>query len=204
MTRRWAISLWLFGTCAVGLAHADTGQSLGSVQAERARIEDLRQKNMAELDVQDAACLSRFAVTDCQSQVGVRRRQMLSEFKAQEAVFNAAERQQKGQVQLHQGKVKEVDNEQRQLRAHTANDYRWQQDRQKAQDIKQRAHQRPPRPVGSKAGALKSDSVVDDKTAEKNQRAYLEKQKALEKRRSERDQRLIDAGKGVAPLPLAP
>ena len=184
MTRKWAILLWLFGTCAVGLGHADTGQPLGSVQAERARIEDLRQKNMAELDVQDAACLSRFAVTDCQSQVGVRRRQMLSEFKAQEAVFNAAERQQKGQVQLQQGKVKEVENEQRQLRAHAATDYRGQQDRQKAQDTKQRAHQRPPRPVGSKAGALKSDSVVNDKTAEKNRHAYLEKQKALEKRRT--------------------
>ena len=138
MTRRWAISLWLFGTCAVGLGHADTGQPLGSVQV------------------------------------------------------------------LQQGKVKEAETEPRQLRANAATDYRGQQDRQKAQDIKQRAHQRPPRPVGSKAGALKPDSVVNDKTAEKNRHAYLEKQKALEKRRSERDQRLIDAGNGVQPLPFAP
>ena len=100
--------------------------------------------------------------------------------------------------------MKEAETEPRQLRANAATDYRGQQDRQKAQDIKQRAHQRPPRPVGSKAGALKSDSVVNDKTTEKNRQTYLEKQKALDKRRTERDQRLIDAGKGVPPLPLAP
>ena len=65
-------------------------------------------------------------------------------------------------------------------------------------------HMQLPMKEGCKTGAIKAGAVVDDKTAEKNRHAYLEKQKALERRRMERDQRLIDAGKAVPPLSLAP
>ena len=184
-------------------SQGDLGQAGGAAQAERARIESLREKKTNELDAEDAACLSRFAVTDCQNRVGVRRRQMLFEFKAQEAVRNVAERRQKGEDQLKkQGQVKLGENRQWQLEAQAAAEKLGLEDRQQAQSDKQRAHQRQAQPMGSKLVIVKSGLGMDAKTVEKNREAYLEKQKALEKRRKERDQRLLDHGKGGPSLPL--
>ncbi len=173
-------------------------------QTERARIEGLRQKKTVELDAEDAACLSRFAVADCQNRVSVQRRQMLSDLKRQETSLSAAERQQKGEEQLQRGTAKAEENVQRQLETQATAEKRRLEDRQKAQSDKQRVHREQAQPAGSKAGPSKSGSVMDAMTVAKNREAYLEKQKALEKRRQTRDQRLLDHGKGSAPLPLAP
>lgn len=207
MTRKWLIGLWLSGACAMAWSHGDPGQAENSAQAaqtERARIDSLREKKTVELDAEDAACLSKFAVTDCQNQVGVRRRQMLSELKAQDAVLNDAERLQKGEDQLKQGQAKEVENRQRQLEAQATAEKLGLEDRQQSQSNKQRAHQQQAQTVRSRASAAKFGPVLDAQTIQKNRQAYLEKQKAFEKRRQERDQRVMDAGKGVPPLPLAP
>lgn len=204
MMRRWMVALWLIGAYVVAWSQGDPVPAEGAAQAERARIESLREKKTLELDAQDAACLSKFAVTDCQNQVGVRRRQMLSELKAREAALNGVERRQKGDDQLKQGQAKEAENRQRQLDSQATAEKLVLEDRQKTQRDKQRAHQQQAQPVGGKAAAVKSGPLVDAQTVQKNREAYLEKQTALEKRRKDRDQRVMDAGKAGPPLPLAP
>ncbi len=201
MMRRWMIALRLTGQSAVGWCQGDTGPAAGGAQTERVRIDSLRQQKTAEFDAEDIACLSRFAVTDCQSQVGVRRRQMISDLKRQETSLNAAERLQKGEEQLQRGTDKAVENVQRKLDAQATAEQNQLKDRQKAQDEKRRTHQQQAQPVRSESPAAKSGTVLDAQTIEKNREAYLEKQKALEKRRRERDQRLLDHGKGGPSLP---
>jgi hypothetical protein len=47
-------------------------------------------------------------------------------------------------------------------------------------------------------------SNLDEAAQARNREAYLEKQQAAQKRRKEREQRLIDHGPGAPPLPMAP
>lgn len=204
MMRRCLVALWFASMSFAGWGQGDTGLMVSGNPAERARIESLRQQKTAELDAEDAACLSRFAVTDCQNQVGVRRRQMLSDLKRQEAVLNAAERKQRGTEQLERAELKAADNVQRQLEAQANTDKQALQTREQAQQDKQRAHQLRAQPARNQDPTAKSGTELDAKTVEKNREAFLEKQQALEKRRQERDQRLLDHGKGAAPLPLPP
>ena len=203
MMRRWWVVLWLagLGTAVWSQGAPDVG---GGGQAERLRIDSMRQQKTAELDAEESACLSRFAVTDCQNEVGVRRRQMLSDLKRQEAVLNAADRKQRGVEQLQREELKAADNVQRQRDAQTRTEKSVLQDRQKTQDDKQRSHRQRAQPVKSQAAVAKTGAVLDAETIEKNRQAYSDKQKALEKRRQERDQRLLDHGKGSQPLPLPP
>ena len=79
-----------------------------------------------------------------------------------------------------------------------------QSDKKKAQDEKILNHQQQAHPVGSQPPVGKSTSALDPKEVEANREAYAEKQKALEKRRKDRDQRLLDKGTGSPPLPVAP
>jgi hypothetical protein len=71
----------------------------------RQRINVARKEKLDELAVQDTACLSRFAVIDCQNRVGVRRREMLADLKRQEASLNEA---QKEKLLNHQLQAKSV------------------------------------------------------------------------------------------------
>lgn len=203
MMLRWWVALLLacFGTA--GWSQGAPDVVVGG-QAERLRIDSIRQQKTAELDAEESSCLSRFAVTDCQNQVGVRRRQMLSDLKRQEAVLNEAERKQRGVEQLQQEELKAAENVQRQRDAQVRSEKSVLEDRQKTQDDKQRSHRQRAQPVKSEAPAAKTGSVLDAETIEKNRQAYSDKQKALEKRRQERDQRLRDHGKGSQPLPLPP
>lgn len=203
MMRRWWVALWLAGLGTAGWSQGVPDVVVGG-QAERLRIDSMRQQKTAELDAEESACLSRFAVTDCQNEVGVRRRQMLSDLKRQEAVLNAADRKQRGVEQLQREELKAADNVQRQRDAQTRTEKSVLDDRQKTQDDKQRSHRRQAQPVRSQAPVAKTGAVLDAETIEKNRQAYSEKQKALEKRRQERDQRMLDHGKGSQPLPLPP
>lgn len=182
----------------------DASSVLGNQESERARIDNTRQQKTAELDAEESACLSKFAVTDCQNKVGVRRRKLLSDLKRQEAAFNALERRQKGQEQLQRSEEKAADRAARQLELQTGPDRTSQNDKKKAQDDKILNHQLRAHPAGSPQPAGKSTSTPDPKQVEANREAYAEKQKALEKRRKDRDQRLLDKGVGSPPLPVAP
>lgn len=171
--------------------------------AERARIEAVRTQKSAELDAEDAACLSRFAVTDCQNAVGQRRRQMLSELKRQEDSLNAVQRQQKGVEQLQRVENKAADDARRREEARANAEKTEPQDRHKALEDKRKAHQQQGQSATQRVPSNKTTSVLDAATVEKNRAAYADKLNALEKRRQERDQRVLDHGRGGPPLPAA-
>jgi hypothetical protein len=204
MMRDWMVALWIACLGSAGWSQGSSGLAVSETKAERARIEGVRQQKTAELDAEESACLSRFAVTDCQNQVGVRRRQMLSELKRQETILNAAERQLRAVEQLQRGDAKAADNLQRQLEAQANIDKRALENREQTQSDKQRAHQLQAQPAKNQVPMVQSGSTLDAKTMETNREAYLEKQRSLEKRRQDRDRRLLDQGKDVRPLPLPP
>lgn len=196
------LAAWLLACPA--WSQQDAPPNMVNPESERARIDHTRQQKTTELDAEESACLSKFAVTDCQNKVGARRRQLLSDLKRQEASLNALERRQKGLEQLQRGEEKAVDRAARQLELQTGPDHTSQSDRKKAQDEKILNHQQQAKPAASPPPAGKSTSVLDAKDVEVNREAYAEKQKALEKRRKERDQRLLDKGAGSPPLPTTP
>lgn len=167
-------------------------------------IEAVRQQKMLELDSEDAACLSKFAVTDCQSKVGTRRRQMLAELKRQEGALKSAERQQKGLEQLQKSEDKAVETAQRERDVLADTEKTTEDERKKNLDAKVLSHRAQAKAAGLKSRDGKSTSVLDAATVEKNHAAYQDKLNELEKRRQERDNRLQDRGTGSAPLPVAP
>ena len=199
---RCVLAAWLL-VCPAW-SQQDAPPDMVNLESERARIDSTRQQKTTELDAEALAWLSKFAVTDCQNKVSTRRRQMLSDLKRQEASLNALERRQKSLEQLQRGEEKAADRAARQLELQTGLDHTAQSDRKKAQDEKILNHQQQARPAGSPPPAGKSTSVLDPKDVEANREAYAEKQKALEKRRKERDQRLLDKGAGSPPLPTTP
>lgn len=191
------------------VASSAWGQSIDSrdldpAEKERHRIESVRQQITAELDAEDAACLSRFAVSDCQNKVSARRRQVLADLKRQEAVLNAQQRRQKGIDQMRSSLEKAATSSAREAELQTAPSRQLRVDRQKALDDKILNHRQQATPGTGKASASNPSSMQDPKQVEKNRDAYLEKQKAVEKRRRERNQRLLDHGTGGPPLPAQP
>lgn len=196
------LAAWLLACPAWSQTEASSGT--GNVASERTRIGNTRQQKTAELDAEESACLSKFAVTDCQNKVSTRRRQLLSDLKRQEADLNALERRQKGLEQLQRGEEKAADRAARQLELQTGPDRTAQSDKKKAQDEKILNHRQQANPAGSQPPAGKSSSTLDPKVVDAKREAYAEKQKALEKRRKDREQRLLDKGVGSPPLPVAP
>jgi hypothetical protein len=176
-------------------------RDLDPAEKERIRIESVRQQITADLDAEDAACLARFAVTDCQSKVSARRRKVMADLKRQEGALNAEQRRQKGIDQMRNSSEKAAASAAREAELQSVPATQQQDDRRKSLDEKILNHQRQANPVASKASA---SNPLDPKQVEKKRDAYLEKQNAVEKRRRERDQRLLDHGKGGPPLPAEP
>ena len=191
----WTASAWSQGDFS--LTPPD-----GSAGAERVRIDAIRQRKAVELDAEAAACLSKFAVTDCQNKVGTRRRQMLADLKRQEVKLNEIERQQKGaeQAQKSQNKAAESVLLERDVQAGT--EKITAEERQNNLDQKVLNHQNQAKP--SKAPGTKSTPALDAAAVEKNRAAYQDKFKALEKRRQERDKRSQEHGTGGPTLPVPP
>lgn len=154
-------------------------------------IATLRQQKMAEFDAQDAECQSRFAVTDCQNAVAVRRRQMLSELKNQEVKLDDAQRRQKGARQLLRSQEK-------------LDDWERQRPADKQQKFPQEKHSPPP-PASPKPSTAKVPAGLDASTIAQNRAAYQAKQAALVQRRLERDKRLKEqADHRATALPTSP
>jgi colicin import membrane protein len=154
-------------------------------------IATVRQQKMAEFDAQEAQCQSRFAVTDCQNAVAVRRRQMLSELKNQEVQLDDVQRRQKGAQQLLRSQEKLDD---------------W--ERQRPADARPKSPEdkrHPLSPVSPKLSTAKVPAGLDASTMAQNRAAYQEKQSALVQRRLERDKRIKEqAGHRATALPVAP
>jgi hypothetical protein len=191
----WGASAW---------GQGETTASVDGTGAERARIEAIRQQKTSELDAEDAACTSRFAVNDCQRQVGIRRRQLLADLKRQETRLDAADRQKRSLDQLQRERDKATQDRQRRKEGAENTNKTTEADRQKTLDDKVREHQNQVKPAAHTGAGGKSTLVLDAPTIEKNRAAYQDKQRALEQRRQERDQKIRDHGGGGNPLPLEP
>ncbi len=202
---------WLGGVAlvAVFLACPARSQNAGvssmdPFDQELQRIGAVRAQRTVELDAQDAACLTKFAVTDCQTKVVVLRRQLLADLKRQESVVKDAQRRQKAAEQLQRSSDKAAEKAQREADLIAGDDSGAANNRQKAQDEKVFIHTQQAKKAQPKALEPKVASGLDAAAQAKNRAAYEEKQLAAEKRRKDREQRLMDQGTGSAPLPVKP
>lgn len=186
--RLYLAAAWLL------LAPVAQAQEDAATAAARQSIATVRQQKMAEFDAQEAQCQSRFAVTDCQNAVVVRRRQMLSELKNQEVQLNDAQRRQKGAQQLLRSQEKLEDRE-----------------RQRPEDGYQKSPKEKRQPLSpadlkpSRPPTAKVPAGLDAPTIAQNRAAYQAKQAALVQRRLERDKRLKEqADHRATALPTSP
>ena len=189
---------------ASAMAEAPAQPAVAEPDLQRQQINVMRKERLKELAAQDAVCLSRFSVTDCQNNVGVRRRQMLSDLRRQEARLDEVDRRQKGADQLQRSQDKSADMAQRASEVSAKTDHDTQEERQKALNEKVLSHKKQAKPVSPSVPALKAASGLDAETIEKNRGAYAEKQRAAAQRRQEREKRLLDNVNGSAPLPQRP
>ena len=140
------------------------------------------------------ACLSRFAVTDCQNDVTKRWRAALAGLKRQESVLNTAVRQQRAQEQVKRTQEK--------ADARAAGDASTgagaPQDREMGLQEKMRNH---PKPAASDARRAKAVPVVDTKAQEDKRKAYADKQQELVKKRQKH---LQEQGPAKTGLPTPP
>jgi colicin import membrane protein len=89
------------GQAEAGLAVAPGGLVVGlSPEAERARIKEERAMVEDVFTQAQVACYRKFAVTDCQGEARLIRREALADLRRQEASLNAALARQKGAEQL--------------------------------------------------------------------------------------------------------
>jgi colicin import membrane protein len=193
---QWRLCMFvlLYGVASHAWSEDVTGDA-------RARIDAIRHQNTLELDAEDAACFSKFAVTDCQNKIVTRRRKMLAELKRQEGALNAVERRQKGLEQLQKSKNKAAENAQRELDTQAGTDKTTEADRQKTLDGKVLSHREQAKAETRKSKQPTSTSALDDATVQKNRAAYQDKMKELEKRREDRDKRMQEHGPSSLPLP---
>lgn len=180
------------------------GNAMDSYDQELQRIGVVRQQKTAELDAQDAVCLNQFAVNDCQNKVTVRRRQLLAELKRQESVVKDAQRQQRAAEQLQRSHDKAAESALKAAQQQDGVHSNTPADRQKALDEKVLSHSQQAKKTQPKASSPKTASGLDEEAQARNRAAYQEKQQAAQKRRLDREQRLLDHGTGGPPLPVAP
>ena len=168
-----------------------------AVADQRARLNAQREAQTAQFAAEDDACLQRFAVTDCQNDVAKRRRAALAVFKRQETALNDAVRQQRAHEQVKRTQEK--------LDARAADDASKEvgvpNDRAQALQEKNRNH---PQPAASDARRAKAVPVVDAKALVEKRQAYVNKQQELQRKRQERDKRLLEKGPEKSHLPLPP
>jgi hypothetical protein len=174
------------------------------IDLQRQRIDAARKERMAELAAQDAACLSRFAVADCQNKVGVRRRELLADLKRQETRLDAVDRRQKGADQLQRSLDKASDRAQRQSEMLANQPAETLEERLRAQNEKVLNHKSQARTVAPSTAVNKLPSGLDAASIESNRAAFSEKQRAAEQRRLDREKRLLDKAGGSTPLPRTP
>ena len=199
---RTALSMLL--ACSVFAAPAMGEPPAVDLGLQRQRIDAVRKDKLAELAAQDAACLSRFAVTDCQNKVGARRREMLADLKRQEAQLNEVDRRQKGTEQLQRSQDKASERAQRESEAQTSPEGATLEDRQKILDEKVLNHGNQEKKATPAAPINKTASGLDALSVQSNREAYAEKQRAAEQRRLDREKRLLEKANGSGPLPRAP
>ncbi len=190
----WCVAVWLLHSVVVQAADP---MDDASVDAARARIQIDRQTQNALYDAQRDACLTRFAVTDCQNEVDKRHREAQARLKREEVELNDSVRRQRAQEQANRTQAK-LDARMAQDASHALG---APQDREGAQQEKKRNH---PLPVATRERGAKPVNAVNARERDEKRKAYAEKQQTLEKKRQERAKRLLEQGTQKPGLAIPP
>lgn len=203
--RRTGMVLACWSVCASVWGQSPALPVAGSADLEQQRqqIGIERQQRTAELDAQETACAARFAVNDCQNKVNAQRRAMLTDLKRREARLNDADRKLKGAEQVQRSQDKAVDRAQREADLQTDRG-NTPEERQQALDEKVANHQKQAQLPKPPNGAQKIPSGLDEPSKTQNRLAFDEKQRAAEKRRLDKEKRLLEKGSGSPALPPDP
>ncbi len=199
---RLTLMLWL--VCTVFAAPATGEPAAEDLGLQRQRIDVVRKEKVAELAAQDTTCLSRFAVTDCQNKVSVRRRELLADLKRQETRVNEVDRRRKGAEQLQRSHTKASERAQLDSEVQINPEGAALEDRQKTLNERVLKHGNQEKKATPAAPVKKMASGLDASSMESNREAYAEKQRAAQQRRLDREKRLLDKSSSSDPLPRAP
>ena len=178
------------------------GQTSVDMDAQRQAIVSQQHQLLQKLEIQDNNCAERFFVTDCRAQVDAQRRKALAEFKRQELALDDAQRAQRAVEQQQNLVDKQLERQERDNRMVDPDNtpavrLQRQAEKQAAHIQQAQSQQRP-------TTQPKTPSGPDAAARQRSTQAYEDKQKALEQRRAERDQRLREHPSTAAPLPSQP
>lgn len=196
---RWWVALLLAWGLHAAWAQTDV-PSQDAARVQRQGIDAARARAEADFVRQEQACQSRFAVQACVDRVAAQRRAQERELKRQEAVLNAADRQQRAQEQLQRSAEKQRDH-QMQAAAPSGDTAA---ERLQAQQQKQHNHRQvapaPPSVAASKPLPTAPTAAAQAASRE----AYVRKQRAAQERRTARDKRLQETMEKRPALPTPP
>lgn len=194
-------SIWMAALLGAWTFNA-AAQEGDATDLQRRAIDAQRRALLADLESKDVACLSRFLVNDCQSQVAAQRRKALAEFKRQEMELDEAQRRQRTAEQLQRLTDKQAERKEREAQRPDPDDSPLA--RQLRQDEKQASHLQQATANQRAAVPPKIANGPDAQERKRNLEAADERKKALDKRKAERDQRLLDHPNAGPPLPVEP
>jgi len=178
------------------------GQDSQDIDAQRRAIDAQRAQLLREWEAQEVSCATRFIVNDCLAQVAAQRRKALAAFKRRELELDDAQRLQRSATQQQHMADKLRERQERESRVtEPANTpaARLQRQAEKQATYAQQAQSQ-----ARAASQPKSPSGPDPIARQRSREVYDEKQKALEQRRLERDQRLREHPSSSASLPTPP
>lgn len=199
MSKFW-LALLALGVAFSTWGQEDASHGIASVGLERSRIDAQRHQALAAFVIQEQACQTRFAVSACVRDLGLRRNALLAELKRQEASLNDAERLKRGADQIKRIEEKSAERVLVEQDA-AATSPKAQLEKKAAQEAKLRDHDKPKSERGSQARESKKEAALTEAEITDNQIAYARKIDAANKRKLEREKRLNEPAVGSLPTP---
>jgi colicin import membrane protein len=193
MTAGWGVLLLVFWT--QGLSAQPASDRLSEIRMER-------ESWSATLDQQEAACSSRFAVTDCVNAVRKRRRELLVPLQQEE-----------NQLRLLERRKRDIEREPKLQKAPTSLgsvqppvDNAAIESQQAATRIaeKTKNHKAQAQERASMRATVRSHASPEVGAADVNREAFAKKAAASHKRQQDRDEKLRNRPAPPNPLPLPP
>ena len=193
----------LLASCCVR-AQNMAGEGVESPAQSRGAIENLRIQKTEEFDRIQHACYQKFAVNDCLSTLNAQRRQLMADLKRQEEAISSSERMQKAAEQLQRLEQKKRDAEQRNAEAKPVDpivvEYEKRHSQQeKADQHQQKAAENSPREPKIRASEVPAPSVLRQRQA-----AYAQKIAEANRRKADRDKRMLEQNPTIQGLPKPP
>jgi glucan-binding YG repeat protein len=193
---RGYFAAWVSGLFIV-VAHAQPMvDGLENPQQLRAAIEAQRTQKTREWDNLERECYGKFAVNDCIKKVQQQRIRGLAEFKRQLEVLDSSARMQRATEQLQKLEQKKREQQQR--------------EEESAASVpsipapsQQKQSKTPNTPASARTPKSPSTALQPGQTRA-NQQAYEQKLQDAEKRKAERDKRLLERDPNAKRLPAAP